>query len=164
MDLVLARNAGEDSAGRPQLRRAEVSGLHLGEFVYWPGGRFAARGYRKVFAPPRMRNAGDYLTESWLSGLKVTAWSAISSKRRETHPVRQCSPAILETLTIARSKEAQERSLNSVRFPSCRLSGPVSSPLRKRFCELLSYTNAPANGRLIASSHPNGRRMRCRYS
>ena len=31
--------------------------------VYRPGGPLAARGYRRVIAPPRMQNAGDYLTD-----------------------------------------------------------------------------------------------------
>jgi hypothetical protein len=38
-------------------------GFTLGEFVYRPGGPLATRGYRRVIAPPRMQNAGDYLTD-----------------------------------------------------------------------------------------------------
>jgi len=38
-------------------------GFTLGEFVYHPGGPLAARGYRRVIAPPRMQNAGDHLTD-----------------------------------------------------------------------------------------------------
>jgi hypothetical protein len=34
----------------------------LGEFVYRRRGPLAARGYRRVIAPPSMQNAGDYLT------------------------------------------------------------------------------------------------------
>jgi hypothetical protein len=38
-------------------------GFTLREFVYRPGGLFAAQGYRRVIAPPRMQNAGAYLTD-----------------------------------------------------------------------------------------------------
>jgi hypothetical protein len=38
-------------------------GFTLGEFVYRPDGPLAARGYRRAIAPPRMQNAGDYLTD-----------------------------------------------------------------------------------------------------
>jgi hypothetical protein len=62
--LVLARNAGDRSA---QVDLDYVvpryQGFTLGEFVYRPGGPLAARGYRRVIAPPRMQNAGDYLTD-----------------------------------------------------------------------------------------------------
>ena len=62
--LVLARNASEGSA---QVDLDYVvpryQGFTLGEFVYRPGGPLAARGYRRVIAPPRMQNAGDYLTD-----------------------------------------------------------------------------------------------------
>jgi hypothetical protein len=62
--LVLARNAGDRSA---QVDLDYVvpryQGITLGEFVYRPGGPLAARGYRRVIAPPRMQNAGDYLTD-----------------------------------------------------------------------------------------------------
>ena len=40
-----------------------IRAFTLGEFVYRPGGPLAARGYRRVIAPPRMQNAGDYLTD-----------------------------------------------------------------------------------------------------
>ena len=60
----LARNAGDGSA---QVDLDYVvpryQGFTLGEFVYRPGGPLAARGYRRVIAPPRMQNAGDYLTD-----------------------------------------------------------------------------------------------------
>ena len=62
--LVLARNAGDGSA---QVDLDYVvpryQGFTLGEFIYRPGGPLAARGYRRVTAPPRMQNAGDYLTD-----------------------------------------------------------------------------------------------------
>jgi hypothetical protein len=62
--LVLARNAGDGSA---QVDLDYVvpryQGFTLGEFVYRPGGPLATRGYRRVIAPPRMQNAGDYLTD-----------------------------------------------------------------------------------------------------
>jgi hypothetical protein len=62
--LVLARNAGHGSA---QVDLDYVvpryQGFTLGEFVYRPHGPLAARGYRRVIAPPRMQNAGDYLTD-----------------------------------------------------------------------------------------------------
>jgi hypothetical protein len=62
--LVLARNAGDGSA---QVDLDYVvpryQGFTLGEFVYRPDGPFAARGYRRVIAPPRMQNAGNYLTD-----------------------------------------------------------------------------------------------------
>jgi hypothetical protein len=62
--LVLARNAGDGSA---QVDLDYVvpryQGFTLGEFVYRPGGPLAMRGYRRVIAPPRMQNAGDYLTD-----------------------------------------------------------------------------------------------------
>jgi hypothetical protein len=62
--LVLARNAGDGSA---QVDLDYVvpryQGFTLGEFVYRPDGPLAARGYRRVIAPPRMQNAGDYLTD-----------------------------------------------------------------------------------------------------
>jgi hypothetical protein len=62
--LVLARNVGDRSA---QVDLDYVvpryQGFTLGEFVYRPGGPLAARGYRRVIAPPRMQNAGDYLTD-----------------------------------------------------------------------------------------------------
>jgi hypothetical protein len=62
--LVMARNAGDGSA---QVDLDYVvpryQGFTLGEFVYRPGGPLAARGYRRVIAPPRMQNAGDYLTD-----------------------------------------------------------------------------------------------------
>jgi hypothetical protein len=62
--LVLARNAGDRSA---QVDLDYVvpryQGFTLGEFVYRLGGPLAARGYRRVIAPPRMQNAGDYLTD-----------------------------------------------------------------------------------------------------
>ena len=38
-------------------------GFTLGEFVYRSDGPLAARGYRRVIAPPRMQNARDYLTD-----------------------------------------------------------------------------------------------------
>jgi hypothetical protein len=38
-------------------------GFTLGEFAYRPGGPLAAPGYRRVIAPPRMQNGGDYLTD-----------------------------------------------------------------------------------------------------
>jgi hypothetical protein len=63
--LVLARNAGDGSA---QVDLDYVvpryQGFTLGEFVYRPGGPLAARGYQRVIAPPRMQNAGDYLTDA----------------------------------------------------------------------------------------------------
>jgi len=62
--LVLARNAGDGSA---QVDLDYVvpryQGFTLGEFVYRPAGPLATRGYRRVIAPPRMQNAGDYLTD-----------------------------------------------------------------------------------------------------
>ena len=62
--LVLARNAGDGSA---QVDLDYVvpryQGFTLGEFIYRPGGPLAARGYRRAIAPPRMQNAGDYLTD-----------------------------------------------------------------------------------------------------
>jgi hypothetical protein len=62
--LVLARNAG---GGAAQVELDYVvpryQGFTFGEFVYRLGGPFAARGYRRVIAPPRMQNAGHYLTE-----------------------------------------------------------------------------------------------------
>jgi hypothetical protein len=58
---VLARNAGEGSA---QVDLDYVvpryHGFILGEVVYRRRGQLAARGYRRVIAPPRMQNAGDY--------------------------------------------------------------------------------------------------------
>ena len=61
--LVLARNAGDGSAQVDlDCVVPRYQGFTLGEFVYRPGGPFAARGYRRVIAPPRMQNAGDYLT------------------------------------------------------------------------------------------------------
>jgi hypothetical protein len=41
----------------------KYQGFTLGEFVYRRGGAFAMRGYRRVFAAPRMQNAGDYLAK-----------------------------------------------------------------------------------------------------
>jgi hypothetical protein len=41
----------------------KYQGFTLGEFVYRPSGPMAARGYRKVIAPPKMQNAGHYLTD-----------------------------------------------------------------------------------------------------
>ena len=62
--LVLARNAGDGSA---QVDLDYVvpryQGFTLGEFVYRLGGPLATRGYRRVIAPPRMQNAGHYLTD-----------------------------------------------------------------------------------------------------
>jgi hypothetical protein len=62
--LVLLRNAGDGSA---QVDLDYVvpryQGFTVGEFVYRPGGPLAMRGYRRVIAPPRMQNAGDYLTD-----------------------------------------------------------------------------------------------------
>jgi hypothetical protein len=62
--LVLVRNAGDGSA---QVDLDYVvpryQGFTVGEFVYRPGGPLAMRGYRRVIAPPRMQNAGDYLTD-----------------------------------------------------------------------------------------------------
>lgn len=62
--LVLARNAGDGSA---QVDLDYVvpryQGFTLGEFVYRSGGPLAVQGYRRVIAPPRMQNAGDYLTD-----------------------------------------------------------------------------------------------------
>ena len=56
-----------DGGGAAQVELDYVAPRHqgftLGEFVYRGGGPFAARGYRRVIAPPRMLNAGDYLTE-----------------------------------------------------------------------------------------------------
>jgi hypothetical protein len=62
--LVLATNAGDGSA-RVDLDYVvpRYQGFKLGEFGYRPGGPLAARGYRRVTAPPRMQNAGDYLTD-----------------------------------------------------------------------------------------------------
>jgi hypothetical protein len=62
--LVLARNAGDESA-QVDLDYVvpKYQGFTLGEFVYRPGGPLATRGYRRVIAPPRMQNAGDYLTD-----------------------------------------------------------------------------------------------------
>jgi hypothetical protein len=62
--LVLARNAGDGSA-QVDLDYVvpKYQGFTLGEFVYRRGGPFAARGYRRVIGPPRMQNAGDYLTD-----------------------------------------------------------------------------------------------------
>src|SRR5829696_801725 len=64
VSLMLARNAGDGSA---QVDLDYVvpryQGFTLGEFVYRPDGPFAARGYRRVIAPPRMQNAGTYLTD-----------------------------------------------------------------------------------------------------
>jgi hypothetical protein len=62
--LVLARTAG-DGAAQVALDYVvpKYQGFTLGEFVYRPGGPMAARGYRKVIAPPKMQNAGDYLTD-----------------------------------------------------------------------------------------------------
>ena len=60
----LARNAGDGSA---QVDLDYVvpryQGFTLGEFAYRPGGPLAAPGYRRVIAPPRMQNGGDYLTD-----------------------------------------------------------------------------------------------------
>jgi hypothetical protein len=62
--LVLARNAGDRSA---QVDLDSVvpryQGFTLGEFVYRPGGPLTARGYRRAIAPPRIQNAGHYLTD-----------------------------------------------------------------------------------------------------
>ena len=62
--LVLARNAG-DRLAQVDLDYVvpRYQGFTLGEFVYRSGGPLAARGYRRVVAPPRMQNAGDYLTD-----------------------------------------------------------------------------------------------------
>jgi hypothetical protein len=62
--LVLARNAGDGSA-QVDLDYVvpEYQGFTLGEFVYRPDGPLAALGYRRVIAPPRMQNAGAYLTD-----------------------------------------------------------------------------------------------------
>jgi hypothetical protein len=85
---VLARSAGDRSA---QVDLDYVvpryQGFTLGEFVYRPGGPLAARGYRRVIAPPRMRNAGDYLT-TLASGPKAAPWSATSAERQDTRAGR----------------------------------------------------------------------------
>ena len=61
--LVLARNAGDGSQVDLDYVVPRYQGFTLGEFVYRPGGPLAARGDRRVIAPPRMQNAGDYLTD-----------------------------------------------------------------------------------------------------
>lgn len=62
--LGLARNAGERSAQVDlDYLVPRYQGFTLGEFVDRPGGPLAALGYRRVIAPPRMQNAGDYLTD-----------------------------------------------------------------------------------------------------
>jgi hypothetical protein len=62
--LVLARNTGDGSAQVDlDCVVPRYQGFTLGEFVYRPGGPLAAQGYRRVIAPPRMQNAGDYLTD-----------------------------------------------------------------------------------------------------
>jgi hypothetical protein len=62
--LVLATNAGDRSA---QVDLDYVvpryQGFTLGELLYRPGGPLAARGYRRAIAPPRIQNAGDYLSD-----------------------------------------------------------------------------------------------------
>ena len=60
--VVLARDAGDGSA---QVELDYVLPKYRdfcpGEFVYRRSGVFAARGYRRVIAPPRMLSAEDYL-------------------------------------------------------------------------------------------------------
>jgi hypothetical protein len=62
--VVLARDGGDGSAlvdldyVLPKYRD-----FCPGEFVYRRSGVFAARGYRRVMAPPRMLGAEDYLTK-----------------------------------------------------------------------------------------------------
>jgi hypothetical protein len=62
--VVLARDAGDGSA---QVELDYVLPKYRdfcpGEFVYRRSGVFAARGYRRVIAPPRMLSAEDYLTK-----------------------------------------------------------------------------------------------------
>jgi hypothetical protein len=62
--VVLARDAGDGSA---QVELDYVLPKYRdfcpGEFVYRRSGVFAARGYRRVIAPPRMLGAEDYLTK-----------------------------------------------------------------------------------------------------
>jgi hypothetical protein len=62
--VVLARDAGDGSA---QVDLDYVLPKYRdfcpGEFVYRRSGVFAARGYRRVIAPPRMVDAEDYLTK-----------------------------------------------------------------------------------------------------
>lgn len=62
--VVLARDAGGGSA-QVELDYAlpKYRDFTPGEFVYRPGGPFAARGYRRVIAPPKMLSAEDYLTK-----------------------------------------------------------------------------------------------------
>jgi hypothetical protein len=60
--LVLARNADGSAQVDLDYVVPRYQGFTLGEFVYRPGGPLATRGYRRVIAPPRMQNAGDYLT------------------------------------------------------------------------------------------------------
>jgi hypothetical protein len=54
--LALARNAGQESAQVDlDYFVPGYQGFTLGEFVYRPDGPLAARGYRRVIAPPRCR-------------------------------------------------------------------------------------------------------------
>ena len=58
-----ARDSPRISRGTACAAATRNQGFTLGEFIYRPGGPLAARGYRRVIAPPRMQNAGDYLTD-----------------------------------------------------------------------------------------------------
>ena len=97
----MARNAGDGSAQVELDYVPKYQGFTLGEFVYNPNGPLAARGYRLLIAPPRMQNAGDYLTDVG-SGVKATPWFATSLEPQDTASAA-CSRADIPLYRLCRS-------------------------------------------------------------